>query len=361
MLRLVLIGAAIAALPAGSKTASAGLLDTHAFAGTYGPYDPVYDQNGDVLYGLKRTENFGANSVSAGPHSTSVTSSWTSASSAQANSTASGLLKASASSSSSTYAPANATAAAAWRDVAKLNSALSASALRLVFRVEAQLSAELGMVNDIPVYPFSNTWAELGVVTTTTPLGFFEDEGPAATVIGIEGSASFDYEATLYRGNQLQTSSAPGEIGLQPDGSYEEIPRDSHGNSGYLADAYFGDTGWLHASGLPSWDAMSWNGSTFVGDFHIDTPYDAQLGGYGWGVLLSARAFGGGGIASTDAAHTLTLNAVTLADGRPVDVTFDSGLRFNNAVPEPSTLVMSSIWMGTTGMVWLGKRLRRPR
>jgi hypothetical protein len=103
-----------------------------------------------------------------------------------------------------------------------------------------------------------------------------------------------------------------------------------------------------------AWDAFHISGDDFVGIFHIDSSYDPALGGYAWGVGLSARANGRGGEGVGDALGTLSLQSVTLPNGTPLDISFVSGLTLT-AVPEPSSVVL----LGTLGCVAMLNRRRR--
>jgi hypothetical protein len=96
----------------------------------------------------------------------------------------------------------------------------------------------------------------------------------------------------------------------------------------------------------------------FTGTFHLDIPYDPTLGGYGWALAMiaSSEVSAPGGPASTDAGHTLQLQSVTLPDGTPVSVTFDTGLQLSS-VPEPSTLTLSVISaVGCLVYCWLRRK-----
>ncbi len=107
------------------------------------------------------------------------------------------------------------------------------------------------------------------------------------------------------------------------------------------------------------WDSVDFTSTGIFGTFHIDTPYNPDLGGYGWGVSLSVWTQAKGGTATADFGHTTSLQSVTLLDGSPVDVTFDSGLQLTDAtvVPEPSTLVAAAIGtIALLGRYWLRRK-----
>ena len=86
-------------------------------------------------------------------------------------------------------------------------------------------------------------------------------------------------------------------------------------------------------------DGSWWRESAydFVGTLHMDVPYDPSLGGYGWGIALSARSHSIGGGTDASSFHSLGLVAATLPDGTPLSVSFDSGLQL---VPEPSPIML---------------------
>ncbi len=207
---------------------------------------------------------------------------------------------------------------AAWRDVVL---GPTATHVRLNFRFDGDLSASSVTTG------FLNNWAEFGIRTTTNPYidhdTFFEQ---VEAEFPITGTATYDYEAVVYDGNQQGGTSAPGGIS---------------GN------------GFTAATGNYAWDSFEYSGGHFTGFFHIDTEYDASLGGYGWGVSLNARACGLGGQAEADALGTLTLQQVTLPDGTPLDVTFDSGLQ----IPEPGSITLLVCGM-VAGLIWWWRRRR---
>jgi len=205
---------------------------------------------------------------------------------------------------------------AAWRDIAFVTGS-APPALRLNFVLDGELRA-VSFGGGFP-----SNWAELGIETTTNPIDFF-----TGTFVPRD---SFPLEATVYFGNQQQ-----GSPGLPP------------GFEGFVARGSFGS----------SWDSVNFVGDQFTGRFHIVTPFNPALGGYGWGVSLSAWSFGRGGSAEADALSTLRLESVTLPDGTPIRVTFDSGLRFGvqQAIPEPATLALFGI--GSVALLGWGRRKR---
>jgi len=318
------IAIAVVVLAPGSfpSVAFGSILESHAFVGVIGLNGDTYPQSRITQVGegpLDTGRISGGRSPAGGqPFSTSAQ--------ARADITADRLLKA--------YSAAQATGGglfdgqmgsagvAAWRDVAFVAS--QPTALRLAFRLDGDLSAwrysDLG---------FSNDWAELGITTTSAPTSFFNYEGGRAIFLT---SWPFDYEAVVYYGNQQQSVSAPGAIN-------------------WLAEGFFADTG------LRSWDSFQYDDGHFTGYFHIDTPYDESLGGYGWGVSLSARTAGRNGEGVADAFSTLVLQSVALPDGTPVPATFDSGMTLAPAVPEPCSFVL---WSGL-GAMGLAAAWRRRR
>ncbi len=309
----------------GTSGASAALLDSHAFAGMYinapGEYNSsiIVKQEGDgpLDTGLHSFEHW--NPL---VHTTRSAQAKTDISTGR-------FLKSYASASGShagtfvTYGVGQ--GLAAWRDVV-LGSDPTVPIVRLNFRFDGDLGA-----SKFSGDPVTNNWAEFGIRTSTDPGTFFEEQ--VEWDFGRKGGYMFDYEAVVYAGNQSGTTKAPG----------------------YVSDGEFSA-----ASGHLAWDSFSYDGAHFTGSFHIDSAYDDSLGGYGWGVSLSSRARGRGGEAEADAMGTLTLQQVTLTDGTPLDVTFDSGLQFAppSSVPEPTSLLT---WSGLTLMGLVTARRRRMR
>jgi hypothetical protein len=115
-----------------------------------------------------------------------------------------------------------------------------------------------------------------------------------------------------------------------------------HGNVGTLlgmvaSGNQTGGVNNLSSSGL-FWDRYNGQGGTF----HFDVPYDPSIHGFEWYVVLSSLTEAKGGAAISDFSHTLALSSVTLTNGTPVDVTFDSGLTFGT-VPEPTSMTLLGI------------------
>jgi hypothetical protein len=94
------------------------------------------------------------------------------------------------------------------------------------------------------------------------------------------------------------------------------------------------------------WDSQDAGSYTY----HIDVPYDEQIGGYGFTTIMQSTAFANGSFAPSTVAissfdHTLKLTGLSLSDGTPLDTAnfrFESGLSFDaRPVPEPSTYMLA--------------------
>ena len=98
---------------------------------------------------------------------------------------------------------------------------------------------------------------------------------------------------------------------------------------------------------------------SFTGTVFYDAPYNAQLDGYVFNVMIATRAQALSGTATADFSHTAALSAITNTDGSALQgytLTSDSGLQFGiAAVPEPPSLVLA----GSGMMVMLGLHLVR--
>lgn len=306
MYRLVLVTALAAGLPSAS---TAGMvLPTHAFAGAivFGPGPIALEGNGRLDTGrLVESRTSGTRRTSGAAH-------------AITDITADRFLKvyaAGAGNEASLFSSGGqGQAVASWRDVAFFDGPGAApSVLRLTFRADGTLTS-----GENPGLSFPDNLAEFGVSLSTDPVVFFTEPGA-----GLQFRANYEYEASSYSGNQEITGNNPGVKGYSARGR---------------------------------WDDFSFSGSSFTGTFHLDIHYRSELGGYGWGITTSARTSSRGGSAEADFLNTVSLESVTLADGTPVAVTFDSGLRFapTAAVPEPSGLVMLGV--GATGLVGYARR-----
>lgn len=317
-MELIAVLTCLAAILGGSS-ASAGILGTHAFAGA------LTQNNGIIGEGVLLRP------VSSGPLDTGLQSFYaddrlglvvTSSARAMVGTDPEQFLKVSAS-ASATQAhlfteSGRAQAVAGWRDIAYVDpppGAKMPSSVRLTFRVDGLLAAEWN--GDPLAGSFPSNLARFGVTTTTSPFGFFDDQ------LGFY--PSFEYQATVYRDNKVPKE----PISVGGPGSYG------------------------------TWDSFSFDGSTFLGVFHIDSRYDPGLGGYGWGLNMSSLAEAAAGSASSNFLNTLSLESVTLADGTPVAVTFDSGLAAPNAVPEPGSLLLAGIGM-TLGVLRLRRKNKSP-
>jgi hypothetical protein len=178
---------------------------------------------------------------------------------------------------------------AAWGDVAFLNSTNMPPALRLTFAVEAGLDAM-----NTATFGFVGMRAWITILRTT--------DDPRTFLDGLGVGYPNDGAAWLSKG----TGPAVSAVGIFP------------------------------------WDSASFDGTSFHGTFHLDTPYNAALGGYGWGLGLYATSFAYGGTATADLLNTASLQSVTLTDGTPVDVTFDSGLSFSRQAVTSTALAVSA-------------------
>lgn len=182
---------------------------------------------------------------------------------------------------------------ASYRDIAFVNSTSLPETLRLTFQTEGTLSATQAAASVFP-----SNLAEFGVGTTDSPLNYF-DPSQGGTDLG----SNHSLEASFYTGTQSGGNGNPAQ-GFTTRGA---------------------------------WDSFSFSGSTFTGTFHIDTNYDPNLGGYGWGVTTSAQTSAAGGSAEANFMNTVSLQRVALPDGTPVSVAFDSGLNLTS-VPEPDAI-----------------------
>lgn len=203
---------------------------------------------------------------------------------------------------------------AAWRDIAFVDTPSQPTVLRLNFVVDGTLAVERNDPNSLG-YPYQD--AGIYVRTSTTPLTFFASQAVELLSIGVAPNA---------------------ELLGKSDGT----------PIGFATTAFF-------------WDTYSFNGTTFRGTFHIDSQYSEELGGFGWGVSLEALAYAKGGSATTDFINTASLKSVTLVDGTPVSVTFDSGLRFDGTVtPEPTSLALAGCaGLGMAVGAWRRRRQQK--
>src|SRR5208337_3305483 len=109
--------------------------------------------------------------------------------------------------------------------------------------------------------------------------------------------------------------------------------------------------------GGPTFVTSNYTGGVFSATGYFDAFYDAAFGGYGWGLLLNAVADVTGGDVTDDFLNTLSLTKVTLTDGTPISVTFDSGLTMGT-VPEPSSVVMLATAMVVIGFLAIARKHR---
>lgn len=115
-------------------------------------------------------------------------------------------------------------------------------------------------------------------------------------------------------------------------------------------------------TGFDDYTATDVGGGTVnvVATFHINAPYNEDLGGYDWGVALiaqsGAQSIGGPADARLGESYSLRsigLQQVTDPDGNPISVTFDSGL----IVAEPSSTAL----IGMAALALIGNFLRSKR
>lgn len=291
------------------------ILDTHALVGGYTLYGGLKISDGNYLPGESvRIEGNGSlgtgeldDIVDNGPHGI-----YAGFAAAATGVYADDLLKAMSSSSSTGHHTfdnyGNADAWAGWRDVIYAPSAGPTETLRLEFQVD-------GGLNATSEYIGLGSTSKLAIDTTDDPATFFDTPG-------------FDHYAN--------------SVSIGDPGDFSATYGAYTNSEGIVLHSF-------EPEGL--WDSVHLDGNHFSGTFHIDAHYNSLLGGYGWGVILHAESFAFGGSAAADFFDTMALSSVTLADGTPVDVTFDSGLTFapTAATPEPSTLALFSL--GAIGFV----------
>lgn len=211
-------------------------------------------------------------------------------------------------------------ALAAWRDIASA-AGLAPASLRFSFSITGSVSAtDNGQYVGIG---FHDNMGELAVLVNDFP-----------NVAGLDYHFTDDYalEAISYQGSQQQSHSLP--IGF----------------NGSLARAR---TGY-------SWDTATFVGNSFTGTFHVDVAYNSTYGGYAVSLGLRSWSIGRSGDSESDASHTLGLQSVTLTDGTPVEVTFESGLQFGPstmaAPAPPGVLLALSGILSLGGFGWLRRR-----
>lgn len=283
--------------------AKAGVvLPTHAFAGAYTLYGGVLDLPGHTvrIQGNGPLDTGFLSDAGGGPGSSTTYVSGSAQATTSLNSD--GFLRVSSSASAEgagLFDPSGvAQGVASYRDIAFVNSTNLPETLRLTFGVDGTLMAQQTSDDSFP-----SNLAEFGVGTTTNPVNYFDPSQG-----GTDFSPNYLLEASFYLGNQSGANDNPWNEGFTTQGA---------------------------------WDSFSFNGSTFTGIFHIDTTYDPNLGGYGWGVTTSAKTSAAGGSAEANFLNTVSLQGAALPDGTPVNVSFDSGLTFTS-VPEPNAML---IWL----------------
>lgn len=82
------------------------------------------------------------------------------------------------------------------------------------------------------------------------------------------------------------------------------------------------------------WDSYTLVNGLFIGQTHLDVPYDEELGGYVWMIGIQAQASAHYSSSFVSSMNSVGLTAVTDLDGNPITgLSFDSGMIYVPEVP----------------------------
>lgn len=163
----------------------------------------------------------------------------------------------------------------------------------------------------------------------------------------VDGRLSTEPNGIPFPGGPVVAQALPAVFDYDFD--FTDRTFETFGGFGAVKGGLYGD------SDSGGWSSGGFDGSVLDATFTLRSQYNAAAGGYLWTVALRADAAGDNGRATSDLLNTLSFTGVTLTDGTPAAVTFDSGLRFGPAaVPEPSGLAMLGI--GAAGLLGYARR-----